>query len=231
MTYLACVTVTAAELSRPCQVCLTAFDPRKLTFTMTASRLVLAVVLSAVLVASDRNSFDCAMRNLAVEFAAAQNPSLSNAKMTQIADALNGSPEKAAGCVVTVPPALASARAAVPRFGVFPLPTVGTAAGTFYVDYVRGSDSNDGSQGAPFKTVAAAVAATRAGGGGGAIVLRGGTHYLAAQIDLTAADSGLAVSAYPGEEAWLSRGVVRARAASRCARGTLAGRRNRHATR
>ena len=29
------------------------------------------------------------------------------------------------------------------------------------------------------------------------------------QLDLNAADSGLVFSAYPGEEAWLSRGVVR----------------------
>ena len=191
--------------------------------------LLLAAARAAV---ADQRSFDCPARALAVEFAGANNPtfvpplrsinpsslpltpppppsplpiSLSAAHLQEIADALNGSPEKTAGCNVTVPASLLASRAALPRFRPYPLPS--SAASTFYVS-PTGSDSAAGTQAAPFKTVARALAATRASGAGpNAIVLRAGTHYLAATLQLTGADSGLTMSAFPGEEAWLSRGV------------------------
>lgn len=193
----------------------------------SAMRFFLA--LSLVMVNADRNSFDCAFlrcstppplhlappspsstlpgpaRELAIEFAAHANPNLSAAHLQEIADALNGSPEKAAGCNVTVPPDLLLSRSSIPRFRPFPLPA--SSAGTFYVFYAGGSDSAAGTQGAPFKTVARALAATRAGGGGGTIVLRGGTHFVASTLTLTGADSGLTIQSFPGEEAWLSRGT------------------------
>ena len=173
-----------------------------------AGLAVAAALLFAAPAAADRNSFDCSMRSLAISFAASKNPALSAVKLQQIADALNGTPEKAPGCNVTVPPSLLAERAAIGRFGVFPLaPAVASAASTFYVDYSNGNDANSGVQTAPFKTVARALTATRAGGAGGTIVLRAGTHYLAAQLDLTAADSNTAFQAFPGEEAWLSRGT------------------------
>ena len=168
-------------------------------------RIAFASLVS--LAAADRSSFDCPARALAVEFAASANPSLSAAHLQEIADALNGSPEKAPGCNVTVPPALLQERSSIPRFRPFPLPAA--EAGTYYVDFAGGADGNSGSQAAPFKTVARALAATRAGGGGGGgtIVLRGGTHFVASTLTLTGADSGLTIQGFPGEEAWLSRGT------------------------
>jgi len=169
-------------------------------------RAVFGLALSASLAAADKQSFDCPARALAVEFAAHANPSLSAAHLQEIADALNGSPEKAAGCNVTVPPSLLRERSAIPRFRPFALPAA--AAGAWYVDAQRGSDSAAGTQAAPFKTVARALAASRAGGGGGGtIVLRGGTHFVAATLTLTGGDSGLTIQSFPGEEAWLSRGT------------------------
>jgi hypothetical protein len=175
---------------------------------MRSSTRSLAMLLGALaLAAADRSSFDCAMRSLTIEFAAQRNPSLSATKLQQMADALDGTPEKPADCHVTVPPALLRERAALGRFGVFPL-SAEAAAAAVYVSYKGGSDAGgDGSEAAPFKTVARALQATRAGGAGGTIVLREGTHFLAAQLDLTAADSGLTIQAFPGEEAWLSRGT------------------------
>jgi hypothetical protein len=169
---------------------------------MRAAFLTFLAFSAASFAAADRTSFDCPARALAVEFAAHANPSLSAAHLQEIADALNGSPEKAAGCNVTVPPALLRERSSIPRFRPFPLPA--SAAGTFYVDFAGGSDSAAGSQAAPFKTVAHALAATRAGGGGGTIVLRAGTHFVASTLTLTGADSGLTIQGFPGEEAWLS---------------------------
>ncbi len=166
--------------------------------------LRLTFALCATTALADQRSFDCGARNLAVEFAASSNPDISAFHLQEIADALNGSPEKTPGCNVTVPPSLLKSRGAIPRFRSYPLPTAGA---TFYVDYVRGSDSAAGTQAAPFKTVQKGLDATRAGGGGGTLVLRAGTHYCSAALTLTGADSGLTIQSFPGEEAWLSRGV------------------------
>jgi hypothetical protein len=167
--------------------------------------LTLLAGLGALAVAqADRASFDCSARELAVEFAAFANPDITAQHLQDIADALNGTPEKTPGCNVTVPPALLAKHAA-PRFRAFPLPSSG--APTFYVDYAHGSDSAAGTVGAPFKTVAFALGASRGAGGGGTIVLRGGTHFVSSTLTLTGADSGLTLQGYPGEEAWLSRGV------------------------
>jgi len=163
------------------------------------------LLLSAASVAlGDRQSFDCAARDLAVEFAAASNPTLSAFHLQEIADALNGSPEKTPGCNVTVPASLLDSRGSIPRFRPYSIPTAGAI---FYVDYNKGNDASPGTQSSPFKTVAKALSASRAGGGGGTIVLRNGTHFLSAPLTLTGADSGLTLQSFPGEEAWLSRGV------------------------
>ena len=53
-----------------------------------------------------------------------------------------------------------------------------------------------------------AITASRAGPRPPQIILRNGTFFLAATITLTAADSGLAISAFPGEEPILSGGVA-----------------------
>jgi hypothetical protein len=169
---------------------------------MSLILLVASLALSAV--AADRASFDCPMRALAIEFAASVNPNLSAAHLSDIADALNGAPEKTAGCNVTVPAALLSARAK-PRFQPFPVKSGGSS---FYVDYAAGSDSAAGTQAAPFKTAARGLTATRAAGGtSNSIVLRAGTHLLPATLTLDTRDSGLTIQSYPGEAAWLSRGV------------------------
>lgn len=169
--------------------------------TMARAAAFIAVALRAAV--ADQASFDCPMRELALNFAAAYNPALTAAHLQDIADALDGASEKTPGCNVTVPPALLSERAG-PRFRPFPLPAA--SAGTFYVS-PSGSDSAAGSVSAPFKTLPRALAATRSSGGGGSIVLRGGTHFLSAPLVLDGRDSGLTMQAYSGEAAWLSRGV------------------------
>ena len=84
----------------------------------------------------------------------------------------------------------------------FPIPASGTVV---YADSVNGKDSNAGSMAAPFETIGAALAATRkAKGGGATIVLRKGVYTGEQALNLTAADSGLTIQNYNGEEAWLS---------------------------
>lgn len=86
-----------------------------------------------------------------------------------------------------------------------PLPT---GPGVYFVS-PDGSDTNSGAENSPFATLQRALTATRAAASGTkAIVLRKGTYYLgSSSIKLTAADSGLLISNYPGEEAWISGGV------------------------
>ena len=75
----------------------------------------------------------------------------------------------------------------------------------FYVDPVKGSDSNAGTEASPFLTVQRAVEQTRKNqdhsgrrrsSSGSTIVLRAGTHYLSETIVLGPKDSGLTVVNY-----------------------------------
>lgn len=152
-----------------------------------------------------RTTFDCPMRQLAVQFAGSANPDIGAANLQAIADALNGDPEKSSGCTVTVPPSAPQKF----RFGVFSLThsTVETGS-TFYADPVSGSDSNSGTEASPFATVARAVSATRGVSGPNTVVLRAGTFFMNESITLSAGDSGLTIQAFPNEEVWLSRGTA-----------------------
>lgn len=90
------------------------------------------------------------------------------------------------------------------------------AASTALYVATNGSDSNDGSEGAPFATVQKAKDTIRAmissnslPEGGVAVYLRGGTYYIENGMDFTAADSGregsmITYTAYPGEEVTIS---------------------------
>merc|ERR1719183_2495884 len=71
-----------------------------------------------------------------------------------------------------------------------------------YVDAEIGQDSNAGTEKAPLKTVAAAVAKAPKGN----VVLREGTHFLESTLQLGSENSGLTISAYPGETPVVSGG-------------------------
>ena len=153
-----------------------------------------------------RNAFDCKMRGLALEFANTLQPWRPAEAFAQIADALDGSPEKAPGCAVTNP-----------GYGAPGATRVGPAASRpllkdyaqIYVDAAAGSDTNPGTEGAPLKTLPAAVALSRAGGGkNNQILLRAGTHFLKAAVALGAQDAGLVIQPFPGEEAWVTGAVA-----------------------
>jgi hypothetical protein len=127
-----------------------------------------------------------------------------------IADALNGTPEKPTGCSVEVPSAITAKTASNSRFqGHTAESFAARVAGgnTFWVDYIKGSDSNPGSESSPFKSISVALVAARAAPGWDTIVLRNGTHFLTSTIALGAGDAGLQITAFPGEEAWVSGAV------------------------
>lgn len=151
-----------------------------------------------------------AVRALALEFAVKIQPRISSTSLQDIADALNGSPEFGSYACNVTPPDTRTVTFAAPK-------ALPTAAATWYADPVSGSDSNDGSLSAPFRSIARAVAVSRVSNGvTRTIFLRSGTFYLpaadqgGATIVLGAADSGLSIAAYPGDPAgsvWVSGAV------------------------
>ena len=167
-----------------------------LSRSMTTAELITATRSSRPLHADP--AFDCGWRVLALNYSAFIQPWLSRPQLQAIADALQIA---SLGCDAAAAARLIAAHAPAPRDAPSARALPAAAATTLYVDYVRGSDANDGSLGAPLKTVAAAVARARGGGDPAhtSVVLRNGTHFLANTIALGAADSGLTFSAFPGE--------------------------------
>jgi hypothetical protein len=92
---------------------------------MALKLAILAIALARV--SADKASFDCIARNLAVEFAAFANPSVSTAQLQEVADALIGS--ATSPCNITIPAELA-AKHAQPRFRPF---SIKPQAAIFYV--------------------------------------------------------------------------------------------------
>jgi hypothetical protein len=159
---------------------------------------------------------DCAMRNLTYEYALALLPA--RAPLVTVFDALRLSID----CNVTRPvgvPRPVAPFYAVPSGGVreadsfvvlrtLPLPSDESGLGSWYVDAAHGSDANACTITSPCATIAHALALSRAAGGGGSIVLRGSAPFvLTSPVVLGAGDSGLSISAYPGEAPLISGGV------------------------
>ena len=163
---------------------------------------VFAAVVAATAAQSVRDKFDCKMRAFALEYAATLQPWRHASSFHDIADALNGTPEKASGCIINATGPREAPGAA--RFRQAPLPT---AARSVYVDPVNGVDGATGGLTTPVKTIFVALAAIRvnATARGSAIILRAGTHYVASTIALTAADSGLTIQVRGG---WWGRALV-----------------------
>lgn len=170
--------------------------------------LIIIPALFAVAFA-DTQSFDCAMRSLAIEFAVQIQPFIAPESLQNIADALNGSPEFGSyNCNITSFPLLTAASS--PR-----LP--GNNEPSWFADPTGGSDSNNGSMASPFRSLSRAILASRTERPGTPrnVFLRAGTFYLAASdqggstLVLGAADSGLTIAAFPTDEGkvWISGAV------------------------
>lgn len=153
----------------------------------------------------DQQTFDCALRRLAVEFALRIQPDITAAQLQDLADALNGSPEFGQYACNVTPPAVEAAPVQPPLQLISP---------AWFVDAVSGSDNQEGTQAAPFRSIARALAASRSSGAAvRAIYLRSGTFFLAspeqggATLVLGPRDSGLTLAAFPGETVWVSGAV------------------------
>ena len=142
---------------------------------------------------------DCAVRTLAAEMSVKLLPWAPPALVT---DAL----QLAIDCPNST--ALASQRALPMRSTRMPRAGVPT----FFADAVNGDDNAAGTQAAPFRSINRALTASRAAGGTSrSIVLRAGTFFLPAALELGVLDSGLTISAFPGETPVISAGTPLAR--------------------
>lgn len=160
---------------------------------------IFAVVIGLGCLA-DKSTFDCKMRELAMDYAHKIQPWLSDMKFKEVADALNGAQE-AQNCNISFSRPVQILPPKPPSFS--PL-----HAATFYVDANKGSDSNSGTMDAPFMTIPKAVVAARKCNLGADIILRSGTFYLTDTIMLNDKDSELTIQNYPDEEVTVSGGKV-----------------------
>ena len=141
------------------------------------------------------------VRVFMLSYAAQIQPFRSPEVFQQLADALNGDPEKAPGCDVSAEVRrrrLALGTPGASNFIAAPGTTAAPSTESFFVDALAGSDSNNGTLAYPFKTLTAAISAARAAPGNDTIFLRAGTYYQSATIVLGTADSGLTIQVRRG---------------------------------
>lgn len=137
---------------------------------------------------------DCGVRRAAFSYALSLFPSRNN---RDVHDSL----QLAAYCGDPLPPSTLPSP---------PLPLLSGATPSFYCDSKLGSDtSGDGSQASPFASIQRGVGACRSVGGGGcSVVLRDSApFYLSAPLSLDGRDSGLTITAFPGEAPVVSGGT------------------------
>jgi hypothetical protein len=115
--------------------------------------LLLCLFSAAAVIHADHASFDCTLKQLAVEYAQQIQPWRPQGVFEDVAAALNAAPPVGPACNVT------------PSYdqpaGLAPLSPVAAAlaaaakapGATFYADPVSGSDSNPGTITAPFATI------------------------------------------------------------------------------
>jgi hypothetical protein len=124
---------------------------------------------------------------------------------SQVADALNGAAE--AQCHnITVPVTRATTTDATSSLANTARHSAPPPADAVIVAASGGDDANPGTVDKPKATIQAAVLTAR-GTKSKTVLLRGGTHRERATVHITAADSGLTISSYNGEDAIVSGAV------------------------
>jgi hypothetical protein len=141
--------------------------------------------------------FNCKMRKLAWEFGRQKRPDYSQFADLYYALGLNHD------CQLLVPPPKFTRADWTPPTKLYR--STGTTH-NFYVDYASGSDRNSGTLASPFKTIQTAVS-TAANKPSVTILLRGGTHYVVAAVQISAANAGLTIQNYNGEVVVVSGAV------------------------
>ena len=157
-------------------------------------------------------SFDCPMRQLALEFAQEIQPFLTGDQLQEIADALNGSPE-AQKCNISAQSLKYNQQhRRSPKWNdLNDIDDTLDISNTLFVDYKNGNDNHNGSISHPLQLLETAVYRLREikqqdPKQRKRIILRQGTHYLPNTIYFKPIDSHLLITNYNGEESILSGG-------------------------
>eukprot|EP01084_Bolivina_argentea_P180090 311129_1 len=175
-----------------------------------------AVILFHVLITSCINAenikypetFDCPMRQLAIEYAQNIQPFLTQQQLQDIADALNGSPE-AQNCNISalnLPHVAKSEHREAQTWNDLNFSFIPS----IYVDYTFGDDNNKGTASEPLKTLHFAIELARKLYGNNIykrIILRAGKHYITKTVNITPKDNNLLITNYNKESVELSAAV------------------------
>ncbi|ETO36597.1 hypothetical protein RFI_00465 [Reticulomyxa filosa] len=167
----------------------------------------------------NQKTFDCPMRQLALEFAVEIQPSLTMDQLQEIADALNGAQE-AQNCSVS--PELIdwkNLKREKPKRHRTPAkwddlqPSNDKSKVYIFVDVKRGDDANDGTIDSPLQSIHTAIDQKDFFFGmylkkkKKKSILRGGRHYLKETVTLDYEDSNMVITNYDGESADVSGAV------------------------
>ena len=141
------------------------------------------------------SAFDCAMRQLALEFAVQIQPLATLRQLRDLADALNGSPEALCRNATPTKPWHASDKVSKPQSqsAIIVSPT--------------GDDAAAGTLASPLHSVRAAIARARLLGIK-EVALRAGTYRESSAIELGPGDSGLTLTSYDNEPAVISGAIL-----------------------
>ena len=182
-----------------------------------------------------RLSFDCGMRELALDFASFIQPDLTSTQLNQIADALNGSPEKAPNCQVSpkqIPKKLVNDKnvqydhdSTYPEYLEYPWTVFVHPEAVASID--NNSKHKIGTIDNPYNTIQAAIDHTRyyrkqfqltsnnnnnqndnGNNNVFTILLRQGTYYILKPVLLNNIDNGLIIKNYDNEKAIISGAVL-----------------------
>lgn len=143
--------------------------------------------------------FDCSWRSLAFEFAQQLQPFRPSSTFASIHDGL----ELSTLCNVSFSSSYKL------KENVMSSPSSPAFSTVIYVDSsVRGDDASTGTISSPLARISTAVLRARSLPHPVSIILRAGVHHLSETLNLGPADSGLKITAFPGENPIVSGGLV-----------------------
>jgi len=141
-------------------------------------------------------TFDCAVRKYAFEYAQRLQPFLTKDQKQTVFDALQLAPLCGQKFTKSLLPGQELPLMKPPRGSTL-----------FYVDADVGHDANPGTLNKPFQTIQRAILDSRKISGHRSILLREGTFYLDATLELDSRDSDLLIMAHNGEKVEISGGI------------------------
>ena len=173
-----------------------------------------ALIVSLTSASSSRDAFDCLMRQLLLEYAVEIQPDITSDQLQDIADALNGTPEKAPNCTVTPDSSMQSRRSRhAPAWEdliefeqeLYSLQhpyNDDLNQLTLFVSTDDGDDTNAGTLVSPLQSLETAIEKAKGYDKDvyKRIILRGGKYYLSDTIRFDSSDTNYLISNFNNEQ-------------------------------